>query len=112
MRTAAALMTVILVTVVVLCPSVICAVHAASQPDSCCHKSHQSPCPAKTAPDCPYTLLEKSRTNTGLSPWTWAVAAVWTPPAVPALAAGRVSQPQTRLVDSGGSFLRNCVLLV
>ena len=116
MRAAAIAMTVILLSVIVLCPSVVCAMHGNSQPDSdsCCHKSHShpAPCPAKTAPDCPYTVLEKSNTNTGLLHWGWITPVVWTQPAVPALSVNRVSTSELRLVDSTGLFLRNRVLLI
>jgi hypothetical protein len=116
MKAAAVAMTVILLSVIVLCPSVVCAMHGNSQPDSdsCCHKSHShpAPCPAKTAPDCPYTVLEKSNTNTGLLHWGWITPVVWTQPAVPALSVNRVSTSELRLVDSTGLFLRNRVLLI
>jgi len=116
MKAAALVMTVVLLTVIALCPSAACPMRSDLQPDSdsCCHKSHSHPvpCPAKTAPDCPYTIIEKSNINSGASHWSWAGIVSWHKPGVPAVAVSTICHRDGRLVNSADIFLRNRVLLI
>jgi hypothetical protein len=112
----ASAMALILIGIVALCPALLCPLVAASQTssDSCCHKSqtHSAPCPPKTVPDCPYSILEKSKTNPAATHAKWVEAVVRTePPAALPLAGLTVLTP-CRLIDSSSLFLRNRVLLI
>jgi hypothetical protein len=103
MRTVvASAMVLFLVGVVALCPAIACTPSASS----CCHK------PAKTVPDCPYSILQKSKTNPAATHAKW-IGAIVRPERSSALpAAGPRIEPPCRLVDVSGLFLRNRVLLI
>src|SRR5580698_6449591 len=90
------------VSVVVLCPAIACPVAA----PSCCHK------PAKAAPDCPYSILEKSKTNPAATHTTWLNAIVQTDHSATLPVAGPAPTTPCRLIDTAGLFLRNRVLLI
>lgn len=109
-------MTVFLVSVVALCPAIACPLMAAhADSDSCCHhpqKTPTAPCPLQTVPDCPYTILEKSKTNPAATHAHWAGAAIQVAPHTILPAAGPTIDVPTRLVDTAGLFLRNRVLLI
>src|ERR1022692_3358388 len=68
-------MILVLISVVALCPSIACPLTAPSHAPSgsCCHKpqTHPAPCPAKTVPDCPYSILRKSTTNPSATHAKW-----------------------------------------
>src|SRR5579862_5672421 len=105
-----------LLSVLFLCPLVICASTANdhSVTHDCCHKSHSqpAPCPSKTSPDCFYSILEKSKTSSAAIHWHWAISAL------PAQLSGSLplsshaARAAYRLVNSAGLFLRNRVLLI
>ena len=117
MRTVVACaMSLFLVSVVALCPSIACPLTAASQAQSgsCCHRpqTHPGPCPAKTVPDCPYAILEKSKTNPAVTHAQWVGSLVRTEHSAILLPAGPAVEARRRLVDLSGLFLRNRVLLI
>lgn len=116
MKAAALALTVVLLSVITLCPSAACPMRTDLQPDSdsCCHKSHSHPvpCPAKTAPDCPYTIIEKSNINTGHWHWIWTGTISWDRPGVPGVTVSDVHYGEDRIVNSADIFLRNRVLLI
>src|SRR5579863_6779306 len=108
-------MTLILVSIVVLCPIVACPLSAKSQPNhSCCHKpqSHPAPCPTKDAPDCPYTILQKSKTNPGVAHAQWFGSILRADNTHDLLSLGLIAHTPCRLVNSAGLFLLNHVLLI
>jgi len=108
-------MTLILLSVVALCPIIACPLAADSHSgDSCCHKpqSHPDPCPAKSIPDCPYTILQKSNANPGSAYAPSLGVLAQTAHISPPLVSGHVAPAPLRLADSAGLYLRNCVLLV
>ena len=117
MRTAvASAMILILVSVVALCPAVACPLTAPShaEPGSCCHKpqTHPAPCPPKKAPDCPYSILKKTKTNPAATHAKWVGSIVRTEHrAILPVAEPTVSSP-CRIVDVSVLFLRNRVLLI
>lgn len=102
MRTVlACVMALTVVSILTLCPLILCQPLAAS----CCH--HQ---PSQSVP-CPYTILEKSKAN----PTAHYTVAMHFLPASPApCAAQHVStvQNESRLLNAAGLFLRNRVLLI
>lgn len=112
----ASAMSLFLVSVVALCPSIACPLTAAShaQSGSCCHppQSHPGPCPAKKVPDCPYSILEKSKTNPAATHAKWVGSLVRTEHSAVLLVAGPAIEVPCRLVDVSGLFLRNRVLLI
>jgi hypothetical protein len=100
----ASAMVLLLLSVVPLCALIACPVTVSS----CCHKQ-----PAKTLPDCPYSILQKGKTNpTAIhAQWVGAIAqanrgAILPPPA------GQTIEAPARLIDTAGLFLRNRVLLI
>jgi len=113
---AAVALSVVLIAVIALCPSVICPL-AAGQTDSgsCCHPHQQhsqpAPCPLKSLPNCPYTILEKSKTTpvvdlgNGIAPLPAALA-----PPLQTVSFLRIDR--VYLADCSGAFLRNRVLLI
>jgi len=116
MKTAvASAMALILLSVIALCPLIICPLNPGSEAVShaCCHKSqsHPTPSPTKQVPDCPYSILAKSKTNAGAyTLWTAVVAQTSYTISVPELP--EAAHADYRLVDSTGLFLRNRVLLI
>ena len=90
------------VSVVVLCPAIACPLTA----PSCCHK------PVKAAPDCPYSILEKSKTNPAATHAKWVGSIVRTEHCATLPVAVRAANAPCRLVDAAGLFLRNRVLLI
>jgi hypothetical protein len=91
-----------LVSVAALCPALACA----PTPSSCCHK------PARTVPDCPYSILEKSKTNPAATHAKWVGSIARTDEGVMLPVASRTVNAPCRLVDTSGLFLRNRVLLI
>lgn len=109
-RALASAMTLVILSVIVLCPLAICRWTLSPDPatDSCCHKP---PTHSQSQP-CPYSILEKSKANPSASNIVWTLAIVQTPPA-PALVILREDiSGGGRLIDSTGLFLRNRVLLI
>jgi len=103
MRTAvASALALFLVSVAALCPALVCSPAASS----CCHK------PAKTVPDCPYSILEKSKINPAATHAKWAVSIVRVEHSVTLPAADPTIGTTCRRVDASGLFLRNRVLLI
>ncbi|MGO4879939.1 MAG: hypothetical protein ACLP59_03850 [Bryobacteraceae bacterium] len=113
-RTVALALTLFLVSVVALCPAIACPLTAHSDSGSCCHKpqSHHDPCPAKSVPDCPYTILEKSTTNKGAPHAMWIAALVNTGQLVALPVAGVTVHVPSRISDASCLYLRNRVLLI
>src|SRR5579862_8977417 len=68
-RALASAMALVVLSVIALCPFVIC---PQTDTDSCCHKprTHSEPCSSKAVLDCPYSILEKSKTS-GATHATW-----------------------------------------
>jgi len=117
MKTAvASAMTLVLLGIVALCPAVICPLAAAScaNSGSCCHKPqpHPAPCPAKSIPDCPYSILEKSKAGPGATHAKWIGAMVRAELSANLPIAVATVYAPCRLVDVSGLFLRNRVLLI
>ena len=115
MRTILALaMTLVLLSVVALCPAIACPLIAGSagESGSCCHKPHPGPCPPKTVPDCPYSILQKSKTNPAATHVQW-VGSLARNESYAALPAARLTcGAACRLVHAAALFLRNRVLLI
>ncbi len=115
-RAVASAMTLILISVVALCPAVACPLMAAAhvEASSCCHKpqTHPAPCPLKSVPDCPYSILEKSKKDSGATQGKWVAAVIRTAPMVTLPVASVAVSVPCRLVDVGELFLRNRVLLI
>lgn len=96
-----------LVGVVALCPAIACVPSAASAAHSgCCHR------PAKNVPDCPYSILQKSKTNPVAAHAKWVGAIVRTEQRAALPIASLTVEVPFRLVDVSGLFLRNRVLLI
>ena len=95
-------MILVLLSVIALCPVLVC-----PPSGSCCHKPQ-----TKTVPDCPYSILQKSKTSPTATHAKWAGTPVRsvTSATLP-VAAFAVSVP-SRLADASGLFLRNRVLLI
>lgn len=91
-----------LVSVAALCPALACPLTA----PSCCHK------PAKTVPDCPYSILQKSKTSPAATHAKWVGSIVRTEHSAALPATGFTVLIPCRLVDAAGLFLRNRVLLI
>jgi len=112
----ASAMVLVLVSVVALCPSIACPLTAASHgpSGSCCHKpqTHPAPCPAKTVPDCPYSILEKSKTNPAATHAKWVGSVIRTEHSAALPLVSLTVEAPCRLVDVSGLFLRNRVLLI
>ena len=110
------MMVLVLVSVLELCPAVACPRAAAShaQSGSCCHKPQPDParCPAKTIPDCPYSILQKSKTNPAATHAKWVGSIVGTEHSATLPVTGLTVTAPCRLVDVSGLFLRNRVLLI
>jgi hypothetical protein len=115
-RALAAAMTLFLLGVVALCPVIACPLMAAhAESGSCCHKpqkTHPAPCPLKTVPDCPYSILEKSKTNPAATHAKWVGAAIQTATGSALPLAGLTVTAPCRLIDAAGLFLRNRALLI
>ncbi len=110
MKAAALAMIAILVSMVVVCPTLACPMRADIQPadNSCCHgKSHP-----RTSPDCPYLLLEKSKSNPGAVHVVLDLAAAAPHFSAPVLQQTGVAPAADRVVNAAGLFLRNRVLLI
>jgi len=88
--------------VIVLCPALACPTPA----PSCCHK------PTKTVPDCPYSILEKSKTNPAAGHAKWIGPIVRTAQGATLSTHFQAVNAPCRLVDAAGLFLRNRVLLI
>jgi hypothetical protein len=101
-------MILVLLSVVTLCPAIACPLTASSQAQSgCCHKPQ-----SKTVPDCPYSILQKSKTNPAAThaKWIGSVSRASQTAALPLVS--RTVDAPCRLVDASGLFLRNRVLLI
>lgn len=109
MKTAvASAMILFLVSVAALCPLIACPLTADSQaPSGCCHKRQ-----TKTIPDCPYSILQKSKTNATATGAQWVDAIVHVERHAALPLAGHTADVPCRLVDVSGLFLRNRVLLI
>jgi hypothetical protein len=92
----------VLLSAVALCPLIACSQAA----PSCCHK------PAKTVPDCPYSILEKSKTTSTATHAKWVGSIVRTEHGATLPVASFTIHAASRLVDAAGLFLRNRVLLI
>jgi hypothetical protein len=116
MRVGAIAMTLILLSVIVVCPMAACPFGAnpVPAPDSCCHKpkSHSTPCHSEAVPDCPYLILDKSKTNTDSAHAVCARIIVATAQLTAPPSFSHLVDTEWRLVNSAGLFLRNCVLLI
>ena len=109
-------MTLVLVSVIALCPAIACPLVAGGETHfgSCCHhpQSQHGPCPPKTAPACPYSILQKSKSTSQLTHAS-SVIAIAAGATASLLPAGIITQAAPeRLINSTGLFLRNCVLLI
>jgi hypothetical protein len=104
MRTVvASSMTLVLLAIVTLCPLMACP----PTTPSCCHKPE-----TKTVPDCPYSILQKSKTNPAPTYVKW-VAAIFRAGHTTALPLVSLTvDAPCRLADASGLFLRNRVLLI
>jgi hypothetical protein len=104
MRTVvASAMTLVLLAIVTLCPLMACPPTV----PSCCHKPE-----TKTVPDCPYSILQKSKTNSAPTHVKW-VAAIFRASHTATLPLVSLSiYAPCRLVDASCLFLRNRVLLI
>ena len=98
-------MTLFLVTIFVLCPILFCPATADSH--SCCHKN-----PPKTVPDCPYSILEKSKANPNISHVSLGVTAVTCEKVNLQELIGYATTSSAHIVTSDRIFLRNRVLLI
>jgi hypothetical protein len=101
-------MILVLLSVIVLCPAIACPLTASSQTQSgCCHKPQ-----TKTVPDCPYSILQKSKTNPAAThaKWVGSITRASQTAALPRVS--RTVDAPCRLVDASGLFLRNRVLLI
>ena len=105
MRSVALAMSAFLVSAIALCALIVCP--ASADTHSCCHQN-----PPKSAPDCPYTILEKSKANPSLSQVFWTGFTVNAGYTAPQLVFSHPVTTECRLVDSAGLFLRNRVLLI
>jgi hypothetical protein len=101
-RVVASALVLFLMSVAALCPALACA----PTPSSCCHK------PARTVPDCPYSILEKSKTNPAATHANWVGSIAWRDTGVMRPVTGLTVNAPCRLVDAAGLFLRNHVLLI
>jgi hypothetical protein len=112
----ASAMVLVLVSVIALCPAVACPLMAASQAPSgsCCHKpqTHPDPCPAKSVPDCPYSILQKSKTSPTATQAKWVGSIARMDHSVTLPVTVLTVTASSRLVDVSGLFLRNRVLLI
>jgi hypothetical protein len=100
--TVASALILFLVSVVALCPAIVCPITA----PSCCHK------PAKTTPDCPYSILEKSKASPVVTHAKWVASIVRAEHRAVILIAGPTVEVPSRMADVSGLFLRNRVLLI
>ena len=111
----ASAMVLVLVSVIALCPAVACPLAAShAQSDSCCHK-HQTPsapCHAKSVPDCPYSILQKSKTSPTATHAEWVGSIASTAHSVTLPVTMLSVNTSCRLVDVSGLFLRIRVLLI
>jgi len=89
------MMTLILVSIVTLCPAVVCSYQ------DCCHRT----------PPCPYSILAKGKTNPAAA-HTIPVQFLPCNPAPTAVSRYAALQSEFRLPDASGLFLRNHVLLI
>jgi hypothetical protein len=96
-------MVLLLVSIVALCPVIACPPNS----PSCCHKPQ-----TKTVPDCPYSILEKSKANPAATHAKWVGAVVRTEHSVTLPLAAPANDAPQRIVDASGLFLRNRVLLI
>jgi hypothetical protein len=94
-------MTLTLVSVITLCPFIACPLQAGS----CCHH------PQSQVTPCPYSIIEKGKTSSAA---VYPVAVHFLPGNPALYTAGHFSavQPQCRLLNTSGIFLRNRVLLI
>ena len=100
-------MIVFLVGILALCPALACSSTAASHTSSCCHKPG-----AKTVADCPYSILQKSKTSPTATNAKWVVSIVRAPRIVALPITSQTVLVSSRLADVTGLFLRNRVLLI
>jgi len=116
MRTIVALaMTLTLISILALCPVVFCPLMASEAGSgSCCHKppSHSAPCSQESVPDCPYSILAKSKTNAGATHATWVGVALRPEHGATLVSCTETVSTPCRLVDAGDLFLRNRILLI
>jgi hypothetical protein len=104
----ASAMILFLASVVSLCPAIACPPTTPPHAQSgCCHKS-----PTKTVPDCPYSILQKSKTNPAAAHAKWISSIVHTEHRASLPVADLTVEVPSRLVDVSDLFLRNCVLLL
>ena len=105
MHKAALPMILVLLSVIVLCPLVICpSLDNASH--SCCHH------PAPKVLNCPYSILQKSQTKAPLDHGPWLVSAIQTDDIVPPSSDGQTVVTTSRLVNDSGLYLLHRVLLI
>ena len=114
MKTLASAMTLLLLSVIVLCPIIVCPLTAQPLSDSCCHKrpSHPAPCPTSSVPDCPYSILEKTKASSVPVLVMWPAAIIHAAPPVELPVFDRFVPHQQHVADASGLFLRNRVLLI
>jgi hypothetical protein len=106
-KAVASALVLFVISVVALCPAIACPLIASSPAQSgCCHK------PAKTVPDCPYSILEKSKTNPAPLQVKWVSSIAHTEHDAAVFCAIPIVEVPCRLSDVSGLFLRNCVLRI
>jgi hypothetical protein len=93
---------VFLAGVVALCPALACNFTSASQAKSgYCHNS------AKTGPDCPYSILQESKTTPAATLAKRVGSIVRTQQSAAQLPGGPTIEALCRVVDASGLFLSN-----
>jgi hypothetical protein len=116
MRTVVAFtMALVLVSILAVCPLMACPLTAGSGEvgKPCCHKSQTQPasCPRTTVQDCPYFILENSKTAKTASQ-TFVIGLPPVSPEVSVSDGFSILPAKTRLPNSAGLFLRIRVLLI
>lgn len=105
----ASAMTLILLAVITLCPVIICPAAAAqANPHSCCHNTKTKP-----VPDCPYSILEKSKANAPATFAKWLmVTPVKTMDAVRPVLFAQRTERGCSIPSATDLYLRNRILLI
>jgi hypothetical protein len=106
----ASLVAIVLLSLVAICPLPACTMALAQH--GCCHKSQAQPhCPMPTLQDCPYFILEKSKTAPTIANFVPVLCRqlasdLWAPNSFSTI------RTEATVPDSAGLYLRVRVLLI
>ena len=106
MKSVAIGLSLFLAGILLLCPVLLCPARADAA-DFCCHHH-----PTHSLPDCPYTILSKSKARPNAAQALTAVITLAAGFGLPPVSTSYFLVNESRLINSTGLYLRNRVLLI